>query len=267
MMHIVAAAVAFLPVVAAAAGGAGAAQAPKPAGARGKRRTGKLDPSFLSACALVCVDLQPSGDGPPPSDIPDAWKRMGITLEDARAAVEHHRRVCLPSARRVADACRSLGLPMVFLHWGYRFRDGMDLAPAIRKSLLEELGPDPRRWPHHIDAPDSRPAPELGVREGEYVLPKTDQDAFTSSNLGFLLENLGVRRIVFVGGHVGACLGKTAASARRRGYEILCVTDATNDAAESRRMENLRATGYHHLVTAEQFLALVAAARRERAKD
>jgi len=150
-------------------------------------------------------------------------------------------------------------MPMLFVHWGYRFRDGMDLAPVIRRSFLADLGADTRKWPHHIDAPDSRPADELGVRDGEYVIAKTDQDAFASSNIGFVLENLGVRRIVFVGGHAGACLGKTAASAKRLGYETLCVVDATNDAAESRRMPNLRATGYEYLVTTERFLALARA--------
>jgi nicotinamidase-related amidase len=75
-----------------------------------------------------------------------------------------------------------------------------------------------------------------------------------------VLQNLGVRNIVFVGGHAGACLGKTAASAKRLGYRMLCVADATNDAAESRRMPNLRATGYDYIVTTDELIALAKAA-------
>ncbi len=217
------------------------------------------DSSFLRDCAFVCVDIQPAG-GEPAGDIPDEWKRAGITLEDARAAGRYALAVALPNARRVADACRGLGLPMIFIHWGFRLRDGMDLAPAIRQSFLEQFGEDAARWPHHIEAPDSRPADELGVREGEYVIAKSDQDAFTSSNIGFVLQNLGVRNLVFVGGHTGACLGKTAASAKRLGYRILCVEDATNDAAEPRRLPNLRATGYDFVVTTDEFVALAQAA-------
>jgi nicotinamidase-related amidase len=222
------------------------------------------DLAFFRDCAFVCVDLQPGGDGAPIADIPEIWKRAGITLADAQAAQEHARAVCLPNAVRVTQACRGLGLPMIFIHWGFRFRDGMDLAPVIRKALVEQHGEDASSWPHHIDAPDARPADELGVRDGEYVIAKSDQDAFTSSNIQFVLENLGVRNLVFVGGHAGACLGKTAASAIRLGYEALCVVDATNDAAESRRLPNLRATGYAYLITADEFVALAEAAARVR---
>ena len=186
--------------------------------------------------------------------IPDEWKRIGITLEDTNAALEYHHTVCLPNARKVADACRRLALPMIFVHWGYRCRDGMDLAPVIRQSFLQQCGPDYDQWPHYIGAPDAKPADELGVREGEYVLSKSDQDTFTSSNIHFMLQNLGIQNIVFVGGHTGACLGKTAGSAKRLGYRILCIEDATNDAAQSRRIPNILATGYDHIVTTVEFL-------------
>jgi ureidoacrylate peracid hydrolase len=215
------------------------------------------DTSFLQKCAFVCVDLQPVSRTPLVT-IPDEWKQMGITLEDAIAAFEYYHRECLPNARRVADACRRLKLPMIFVHWGYRYKDAMDLAPVIRKSFLEEFGPDYSRWPHHIDSPESRPADELGVREGEYVLPKSDQDTFTSSNIHFMLQNLGIKNIVFVGGHTGACLGKTAASAKRLGYRTMCIEDATNDAAQSRRIPNILATGYDYILITDAFLKLTA---------
>jgi nicotinamidase-related amidase len=233
-----------------------------PAAQRNEPMGANPDPAFLRDCAFVCVDLQPGGSSAPIASIPAEWQRAGITLDDARAAQVCARTVCLPNARRAADACRSLGMPMVFVHWGYRFRDGMDLAPALYKSFRDQFGPDTRKWPHHIDSADSRPAAELGVREGDYVIAKSDQDAFTSSNIGFVLKNLGVRNIVFVGGHAGACLGKTAASAKRHGYRTLCVVDATNDAAESRRLPNLRATGYDHMVTTDDLVALASRAKR-----
>ena len=63
-------------------------------------------------------------------------------------------------------------------------------------------------------------------------------------------------KIVFIGGHTGACLGKTATSAQRRGYRTLCIGDATFDARESARLPNLEATGYDHMLTTAAFLAL-----------
>jgi len=97
-----------------------------------------------------------------------------------------------------------------FIHWGCLYRDGMDVDPEIREMQRREHGPDSTDWIPRLDKPGSRPAVFLHVRSGEYVLAKTGQDAFASSNLGYLLANLGVKSIVLVGGHAGACLGRTA---------------------------------------------------------
>ena len=89
------------------------------------------------------------------------------------------------------------------------------------------------------------------------LISKTAQDAFPSSNIGYVLKNLGVKNIVFVGGHTGGCLGRTAASAQKAGYNILCIKDATFDARESARLPNLERTGYDYVVTTDQFLELI----------
>lgn len=105
------------------------------------------------------------------------------------------------------------------------------------------------------------------MREGEYVLPKTAQDAFTSSNIQFILTNLGARNLVFVGGHTGACLGKTTASAKRLGYRTLVVEDATFDARQSARLRCIEETGYDYVMKTEEFEYYVSAALRRRASN
>ncbi len=213
------------------------------------------DASFLKDCVFVSVDVQEAGPRSHITDeqMPKEWKGFGFKAADVNAAVDYAFDVAYPNSRRVADACREAGLPMVFIHWGCLFRDGMDLDPVVRRVFLAEHGPDYGKWGHRIGDPTARPAAILGVREGEYVLPKTGQDAFASSNLGFLLTNLGVKNIVFIGGHTGACLGKTAASAKRLGYRILCVQDATFDARQSARMRCIEDTGYDYVVTTAEF--------------
>jgi len=129
----------------------------------------------------------------------------------------------------------------------------------VRRELEGQHGTNYDAWGHCVLDPNSRPAPELGVRPGEYVLPKTAQDAFISSNLGFVLTNLHVKHIVFIGGHTEACLGKTARSARERGYRTLCVADATFNARGSTRRKGIDQAGYDHVVTTAEFLDLVRA--------
>ncbi len=215
------------------------------------------DGSFVEDCAFVCVDFQPTvRKHLTDEQLPAPWRQAGFTAQDVNTAIDFQIDIALPNARRVADACRQLQLPLIFIHWGHLFSDGMDLDPEVRRVFLQEHGTDHTAWPHHISRSDSRPSPELGVRPGEYVLPKTAQDAFRSSNLEFVLRNLGVQNIVFVGGHTGACLGKSAASAKKLGFRILCVEDATFDARESSRLPNLLATGYDYVVTADEFVRL-----------
>jgi nicotinamidase-related amidase len=213
------------------------------------------DESFFENCAFVCVDIQ-EGSREYMTELPKLWKEMGFTLEDCNAAADYLFDVAKPNTRKVADACRELSMPMIFVHWGHLFDDGMDLDPEVRKLFVNEAGGEPQTWPHHISSPTVRPAESLGVRESDYVIPKTAQDAFISSNIGFVLRNLGVKNIVFVGGHTGACLGKTAKHARELGYKTVCVEDATFDARESARIPNIEAYGYDYVVTTEEFLAL-----------
>jgi len=213
------------------------------------------DTLFFKNCAFVCIDIQEEPRSKPTS-ISKEWEKSGYTVADCQAAVDFLYDVAMPNARKVADSCRALQLPMVFIHWGCLFKDGMDLDPRVRRAFVAGEGNDPAKWTPL--ASTTRPAEILGVREGEYVLAKTGQDAFPACNIGYVLENLGIKNIVFVGGHTnpGGCLGQTARSARKRGYKILCVEDATFDAGESTRKKGIDSVPFDYVVTTEQFLAL-----------
>ena len=216
------------------------------------------DESFFTNCAFVSIDHQPNKRHYVTEESRSAWyKELGASADDLNAAVDYLFDVAKPNAVKVADACRSIRLPMVFVHWGYSFRDAMDLDPETRNHFLKHFGTDFDKWPHHISRPDSKPYEGFDVRPDEYVIAKTAQDAFPSSNIDYVLKNLGIKNIVFIGGHTGGCLGRTSKSAKKRGYRMLCVKDATFDARESTRMPNLEACNYDYVVTTAEFLKLV----------
>lgn len=216
-----------------------------------------MNERFFSKCAFVSVDFQPQErHHMTDAQLPEGWRINGFTAKDCNDAIDYLIDVALPNGVKVANACRELDLPMIFVHWGWRQPKGMDLAPDIRKSFLDQFGEDYSRWPHHYKDPSSRPAEEFALRKGEYVIAKTDQDSFTSSNIDFVLKNLGIENIVFVGGHTGACLGRTARHAHELGYKIICIEDATWDARESARLTNIDATPYDAVLTVAEFLAV-----------
>jgi nicotinamidase-related amidase len=251
----------------AAAALAVAARLPAASSAPAEAKAPAWDAAFFQHCAFVSVDVQEPGprNHITEEQVPKLWKRMGITADDVNAATDYAFDVAYPNSRRVAEACRTLGLPMIFIHWGCLFRDGMDLAPENRQEFLGQFGTDYDKWGCRLGDPGARPAAFFAIRDGDYVIPKAAQDAFASSNLKNVLTNLEVTNIVFIGGHTGACLGKTAASAKRLGFRILCVQDATFDARQSARMRCIDETGYDYVVATAEFLARVQTASRKTA--
>lgn len=218
--------------------------------------TPAIDSAFFSRCALVSVDFQ-EGSAPAlltDADLPLEWRQRGFTAEDVNAANRFAWNESLPNAVRIVQACRNANLPRIFIHWGYRFMDGMDLDPVIRAMMMHSHGKNYTAWQGHIDQPGSRPPRAFCVQEEEYVLPKTAQDAFDSSNLAFVLANLGVNNVIFIGGHTEACLGKTAASAKRRGYRTLCITDSTTNARESTRIQGILDAQFDCLLTTDALI-------------
>ena len=152
-----------------------------------------VESDFLDRCAFVSIDIQ-DGERPRPLEddmsLPLSWREMGFDVTDVNAANAFAWDSALPNARKVADACRSLGLPMIFVHWGFRFADGMDLDPVIRAAMLKDHGDDPTKWGGYIKQPGSQPAKLFEIQPDDYVIAKTAQDAFTSSNIDFVLRNL-----------------------------------------------------------------------------
>ncbi len=216
------------------------------------------DLSFLDDCAFISVDIQPlQRNYMTQESMPESWRQAGWKAEDFNEATDYKFDVAFPNARKVADACRSIGLPMIFVHWGHQFIDGMDLAPDIRKFNIDVHGPDYRRWPNRIGDPSARPAEFLGVRAGEYVIAKTDHDAFTSSNINNVLQNLGVKNVILIGGHTDACLGKTSISAKKFGYQTLCVEDATFAGMMSLWRKGLSESQYNYIINTQQFIEMI----------
>lgn len=150
-------------------------------------------------------------------------------------------------------------LPGIFIHWGYLFEDAMDLVPEIRASMRKEYGTDYARYGGYIEQPESQPATAFNIQRDDYVLPKAGRDAFDSSNIDFVLRNLETKNIVFVGGHTnaGGCLGKTARSAIKQGYKTLCIRDATFNARESTREQDIIDTKYSQVINTTEFLDVV----------
>lgn len=186
----------------------------------------------LNDMVFVSIDFQPRKrivwtD----ENILEVYREEGFTLEELNDAVAHFHEVALPNAVRVAEFARARGMPRVFVHW------------AASEGSISVLETQPR--PHE----DFNVAPE------DFVVAKTKMDAFASSTIASVLEQIGRGTLLMVGGHTKGCLGETAGSAIANGYGCVLVRDASFDCSIERWPKGIEEVPYHRILSTEELLA------------
>lgn len=128
----------------------------------------------------------------------------------------------LPNAKQALDASRAAGVTIV--HSPISFQPGyyeISQHPyGILKGVVDSNSFVKGTWGCEI-VEDVAPTGEDIVLEGKRGL-----DAFGSTNLDFILRNLGIRTIVLAGFLTNCCVESTMRSAYERGYEVYTLTDA-----------------------------------------
>jgi nicotinamidase-related amidase len=174
----------------------------------------------LRDTVFVCVDIQPRERRLwTAQNIDPEYVRLKFTLQELNDSVDHYFDVMLPNAVALANWARDRGLPRIFVHWA-----------------------------------QSRPREDLGVATGDFVIGKTEMDAFLSSSIAAVLAGIGRKTLLMVGGHTQGCLGRTAASAILRGYRCVCVRDATWDCSHLRWPRGIAAVAYEAVVSTADVL-------------
>jgi ureidoacrylate peracid hydrolase len=90
----------------------------------------------------------------------------------------------------------------------------------------------------------------------EIVLPKTSSSVFISTNIDYVLRNLGVRQLVITGLVTDQCIESAVRDACDLGYLVTLVTDACATHSQERHDNTLRAIkGYCRQRTTDEVLA------------
>ena len=137
----------------------------------------------------------------------------------ARAADES---LLVPNARRVAEAARRVGAPVVHctaesLPNGFGSNTNARLFAAARKSGME----------NRPGSESVRPIRALGPVDPDVVLPRLHGlSPLTGSPLDALLRNRGVRTLVVMGVSLNIAIPNLVFDAVNRGYQVVVVSDA-----------------------------------------
>jgi biuret amidohydrolase len=187
----------------------------------------------------------------PPRDAPFEKGRTALLLVDMqkvwldRAAGAAHgtpepepfyamtAEVTIPACERLLAAARAAGVEVLHTIIQSLTEDGRD------RSL------DHKMTPIHLakSDPDARPVAALAPVGDEIVMPKTSSGVFNSTNIDYLLRNLGIRNLVICGIMTDQCVDMAVRDAADRGYIVAVPADACFAASAERHEGALSAFG------------------------
>ena len=100
---------------------------------------------------------------------------------------------------------------------------------------------------------------DLRPGEDEIVLPKTSSGVFNSTNIEYLLRNIGIDTLVVTGFLTDQCVDHTVRDAADRGFYPVCVSDACATHTQARHDNALAAfAGYCRKLETQSMLRLLA---------
>ena len=152
--------------------------------------------------------------------------------------------------QKLQAGCRAAGVEVMYTVIRNLTRDGRDRSLDYK---ITGFSVPPGSWEGEmIDA--------LKPGDDEIVLPKTSSNVFVSTNIDYVLRNLGTKYLVISGIVTDQCVEGAVRDACDMGYLVTLVTDACTTYSDARHQNSLKAIkGYCRQRTTEEFLAEIAA--------
>lgn len=158
----------------------------------------------------------------------------------------------LPNLARLLRACRARGIEVIYTIIESLTPDGRDRSLDYKIS-----GIDVPRGSWGAIVPDT-----VVPLAGEIVIPKTSSSPFISTNIDYVLRNLGIRFLIIAGLLTDQCVDHAVRDACDLGYLVTLVTDACATHSLERHHASLQNNrGYCRQITAAELAAEIAGDR------
>ena len=203
-----------------------------------------VDPAHA---ALLFVDVQNYNAGPDGGE----FAQLDPAAREAQYGWFFRRLqgTAIPNMQRLQAACRAGGIEVMYTVIESLTRDGRDRSLDYKISALHV----PRgSW-------DAKVVDALAPGEDEIVLPKTSSSVFISTNIDYVLRNLGVRSLIVAGVLTDQCIDSTVRDACDLGYLVTVPVDACATLTQERHDWSLRNNrGYCRQVATDALVAEIA---------
>jgi ureidoacrylate peracid hydrolase len=155
----------------------------------------------------------------------------------------------LPNIKQLHHLCRGARIEIVYSVIENMTSDGRDRSLDYRISGIDVA---PRSW-------DAQVLDEIAPIRDELVFHKTSSNVFVSTNIDYVLRNLGVRSLIVGGIMTDQCVESAVRDACDLGYLVTLVTDGcTTSTAERHRQSLAGLAGYCRQRSTAALLAEIA---------
>jgi ureidoacrylate peracid hydrolase len=197
-----------------------------------------IDPAHA---ALLIVDVQNY------CAHPDSAGSRSLNRQQRHYLFGQLRETVLPNLQLLQSVCRRAHIEVAVENMT---RDGRDRSLDYKISSIDV----PR------GSRDAQVLAEIAPAEDEIVFRKTSSSVFISSNIDYVLRNLGVRSLIVSGIMTDQCVESAVRDACDLGYLVTLVTDAcTTTSAERHQQSLIGIRGYCRQRLTEQLLSEIAA--------
>ena len=199
--------------------------------------------------ALLFIDVQnynARSDG-------GEYKDEGLMPAEAETKYDYFfeslKKIALPNMQRLQTACRQKGIEVLYTVIESLTADGRDRSLDYKITGFNV----PK------DSPDARVLDAIKPIGDEIVFPKTSSSVFISTNIHYILGNLGVDYLIVSGLLTDQCISSAVRDACDLGYLVTLVTDACATHTQQRHDTSLdHIKGYCRQRTTVEFLAELA---------
>ena len=176
-------------------------------------------------------------------------KANGLTVGQAEVKHEYFftrlKDVVIPNMQRLQKVCRDKGIEVIYTVIESLTRDGRDRSLDYK---ITGFNVPKGSW-------DAMVLDAIKPLDDEIVLPKTSSSVFISTNINYILGNLGVEFLVISGLVTDQCISSAVRDACDLGYLVTLVTDACATYSQERHDTSLsHIKGYCRQRTTAQFL-------------
>lgn len=154
----------------------------------------------------------------------------------------------IPNIRKLLTAFRAARLEVIYTVIASLTEDGRDFSLDYKLSNLRFA-----KGSH-----EAQVRAELAPERDEIVLAKTSSSVFNSTNLDYLLRNIGIEDVFVTGFLTDQCIDHAVKDGADLGYYMSCVHDACAADTEARHQAALDCfRGYCRMISTAQLLDLI----------